>query len=602
MADKITELNPARDIEVFFDKLFGSHKGYVYCPVTAPKDASDWEIWFFKWPEEKEKLVNHIVGLRATKEIYFSPVLFKEPDLQREALKGTQYLWAEFNGETPTPVMLKDIPDPTLKIRTSNVGHEVWLWDISYFEEDLNKVEDTVKRIALKLKADMSAWHYESVFRCPNTTHHRTGLNSFLTKSDNRTTIDAFSHLQKINYLTEDNFKEIPNLQRLLVTHNKRWTDEEWSFFTKRAEQVPHEKRYKALMRLAFTCADKGYDDSEILAVLLNADARWGHYVDRGDVKQKKALIGIINFVRTKKPHQAFNGLENSLLRHLYTPTSLIESEFKVEWIIEGLIEKQGFGLVTGDSGTGKSRFLLSMCIHLAMGKDFLGWKVPRPMKMLFFSLEMNGVQLKIFMEKMVSKLSDEERKLVDENFDLLILGESNNMHIEKEQPKTIEVLQHVKPDGVIIDSLGSAVLEDMENATVINRIFNFVNKEMRNACGAFVLFIHHHRKHGDSKPTKDDIFGSVYIRNQMTTILTLHRISSEKSKEVILRLTAPKLRLSEDMVPVKIRSIPETLQYEIYGNASKINAKGAPLKKIQELETDIDDDDDPEDFFSGDL
>lgn len=76
------------------------------------------------------------------------------------------------------------------------------------------------------------------------------------------------------------------------------------------------------------------------------------------------------------------------------------------------------------------------------------------------------------------------------------------------------------------------------------------------------MIWIHHHRKHGSGKPTVDDIFGSVYLRNQMTGIWTLHRVKTDPVKGDIIEVVNTKQRLTEVQPKFKIRSDRETIGY----------------------------------------
>ena len=559
MDNIVTEINPAGQLDSFFRAMFGSHKGYVYCPVTEPENASECEHFFFKWPEQINELSEHVLKLRSEKEIYFSPLLFKKPELTRDNVYGTKYLWAEFNGETPDVEKTKNFPTPSFKVRTSQPGHEYWFWQLEFFEKDMAKIEDLSKRVAHHLHADLTAWHFESVLRPPSTIHHRSDSRTFM-----------FEHLEIIHgrevfeeihvapkYLTEENFSEIPEVQRVIAKYP--FSDEDWDFFYKSEIEDP-KKRFSALTRLAFICAEMGMENPEMLAILLNADKRWKHFSDRKFEQRKTRLIALINHVRTKKPIEAYRETDNEY--PCYKFSDFMKMDFKVEWALEPFVEKKGMTMITGDSNVGKSRFALLFCIHMAIGKDFLGWKCPKPMRMQFWSLEMNHGQLKQFLDSLTSDLTEDELKILGENFYPVPIGHSVHLDKPSQQPKANRLIDAVKPDGIVIDSFGVAVQDDIENAKLVNQVFDYISREIRGKRDAFVIWIHHHRKHGTGKPSKDDVFGSNYIFAAMTSIWTLHRVKEDKIKGDILEVINVKQRLSEKQATFKIRSNRETIGY----------------------------------------
>lgn len=558
MDSTVTEINPTGELDSFFKMIFGSHRGYVYCPVTEPQNAQACDNYFFQWPDQSDDLVHHVLKLRAEKEVYFSPVLFKYPELEKKHIYGTKYVWAEFNGETPDLTDLKDFPTPSFKIRTSKPGHEYWFWQLQYFEKDMAKIEDLVKRVSHHLKADLSAWHYECVFRPPATIHHRSGLRTFIfDKLEILHDENVFKEIpDPPKYLTEENFRNIPDVQEIVAIYP--WSKEDYQFFFKKEIEVG--KRFKALTRLAFTCAEMGMENPEILAILMNADGRWKHFSDRKPEQRRARLIALINHVRSKKPIEAYRDTKNDY--PVYNFLDFMATEVEVRWLMEPFIEEAGMTMVSGDSNVGKTRFTLRWAIHAALGMDYLGWKCPRPLKVAFWSLEMTHGPLKKFLQSLTSDLTEEQLKQLGENFFPSPIGHSIHLDKPAQQPKAKRLLHTVQPDVTIIDSLGVAVQDDIENQKVVNAVLEFVNKEVRTELGASVIWIHHHRKHGPNKASADNIFGSVYLRNQMSSIFTLHRIKHDPKNGDILEVENKKQRLTEVQPKFKIRSDPKTIGY----------------------------------------
>lgn len=577
----VTELNPAASMRTFLTKMFGSQTGYVYSPFTAPKNASEMEQHFFKWPSEAEELIEHVIENRASKEIYISPMLFRKPELSRENLKGTQYVWAEFNGETPGQNLLKKIPTPTFKIRTSTSGHEVWFWDIQFFSGDIPKIENTLKRIAFWLKADLSAWHYESVIRMPSTIHHRTGLSTYVFDMlDTYSPIEAFTELEDPPlYLNDESFESIPDVESVVYKYS--WKEEHRIFFIKTNPTIDDETKkrntlHKALTRLAFICAEMGMDNKEMMAILLNADNRWKLWADRPKAQQKSRIVGLINYVRVRKP--VVQKVE-IISTKSYGFLEFLQQPFALEWAVENLIQIGGTGVIVGDSGTGKTRFGLHMCLNLALGKPFLIWKPARKLKMLFVSLEMDEPSFQKFSSQQAEAYSIAELEEAQKMFEVWPIGHSNYMDNPKYQPVTLDKVKEVEPDGIIIDSFGAAISGDIKEQTVVRAVFEFLNSQVKPLKKCFILFIHHNVKHGDDDPNSDHMFGSVYVKAEMASIIQLHLIKKDDVKGNILRVRNLKTRMAQGFPDFKIRSNNETLQYEILDQT-------AAKKKLSELKT----------------
>lgn len=598
--NNVTELNPAGHIKTFLTKVFGSHGGYVYSPITAPKNAKDFTPHWFKWPERADDMVEHIVRHRASHEIYFSPVLFKEPELSRENIRGSQYVWAEFNGETPSADLLKNIPTPSFKIRTSNPGHEVWYWDIQFFIEDIDKIEDVLKRLAFRLKADLSAWHYESVLRMPHTIHHRSGLSTYvLDVLDTITPIQIFEQLEDAPlYLNDESFSKIPDIEKCISRHV--WKDTDYDFFKKANPTIDDQSKkretlHRALTKLGYICAEMGMDNQEMMAVLLNADNRWKLWADRTKEQQKTRIIGLINYIRVKKPITQKTEIIN---RKSYGFLEFLQQPFALEWAVEGLIQIGGTGTIVGDSGTGKTRFALAMSINFALGKQFLIWTPTRKLKMLFISLEMDESSFQEFSHKQSDAYTVAELQEAQEMLEVWPIGHSNYMDNPKYQPVTLDKVREIEPDGIIIDSFGAAVGDDIKDQTVVRRVFEFLNSQLKPIKKCFVFFIHHNVKHGDDDPKSDHIFGSVYVKAEMSTIIQLHRIKEDPVKGDIIRVRNLKTRMAKNFPEFKIRSNNETIQYDMFDTSAakkKLTAlkeKTAQAQEAADNEASEDEDD----------
>ncbi len=60
----------------------------------------------------------------------------------------------------------------------------------------------------------------------------------------------------------------------------------------------------------------------------------------------------------------------------------------EVEWVVEGVIQKGGNGIVTGEPKAGKSLLMTDLLLALATGTPWLGFKVPRRVKCALISRE----------------------------------------------------------------------------------------------------------------------------------------------------------------------------------------------------------------------
>lgn len=575
MPEKVVELNPLKGPEMFLDRLFGQYSGFVYCPTTTAGDASDSESHFFKWPSQRRDIVAHVRKMRSRRDIYFSPTLFRNPELNSDYVCGTKFVWAEFNGETPADD-LKGLPAPSIKVLTSKPGHEVWLWELDSFNSNLKEVRDILSRIAYHLDADLSTWHHEDVLRLPGTVNHRAGVEARIIESNaSKFSIERFKILPEITKPEEEPEEgPAPSLTTILMRHP--FKEETIAFFQKRdplagkpEEEKTRSALHKAYTRLAFDLAEAGLSNREMLILLTNADGRWKLWADRNPEQQRRKLKGLVDLVRKHISTRIRSIIEqeddyDSITWNYW---DFLEQEFEFDWLVKDLIEKNSFALIVADSETGKTRLTLSLSIHLAMGRKFLIWEPIKPLKIVYASLEQGrgGLQMTVNSLSIDSlNITDEEKALLGENF--LLFAKGSSIHLDKPQGQSrfTKYIENHAPDIIIIDTLGVAIQDDIENAKIINTTFEYINATLREKLGIAVCFIHHNKKHGDGKAKKDDMFGSMYIRAQASSVIGLTRIGSRKT--MTLSIDNGKNRLALPFDTFTCMAPKDSAHYEISG------------------------------------
>jgi hypothetical protein len=552
--------SPIEGLGHFFDTIWGSTEGFVYLP-TRDQKSDTWVKRFFPWPKGKANVINHVLASTALGlDSYFAPAIFETATRPvKENIKGTNVLWAEFDGTAPEKwepeptdgSQRPPVPPPSLRIQSSRDGHEHVYWRLDEFTKDIEFVEGSNRSIAYTLRADTSGWDINQILRPPFTTNYKHDLPVTLVTNDstdyNRS---SFSQLKPALKLVSDsiNTDDLPKVEWLIAKY--RWDEEHFKLFMDTGVQLEADKRRShALMRLGYYCAEQGMSDTEAYSIISNAADRWGKFTGRMD--RKKRLIDIVNRARQKHPvaldSLTFKGLLEDTevatgTQYLYGFQSFLDSEINIEWAVEGFIEKGGMGMISSAPGVGKTQLSIQFGIACALGIPFLGWKIPVPLKIFFFSLEMSHVALKIFMEQIALEYPDPvQRKLLEENFKIIPLGQSLPVdRPDSRQFMELMVNEH-RPDGLIFDALGKLTSSELKEETA-KKINDYMGV-LRSKYGCFVWQIHHNKKaqEGNKKPNKlEDVYGNVYVTTDMTTVLTLWKGDSGiELNQVKARLTA---------------------------------------------------------------
>jgi len=546
----VSSLNPVRELDDFFTFMYGEQQGLVYSPLKDPETGS-WDSHFFEWPAQKAQLIEHVTKNTSTREVYYGPAMYSKPQAKKENILGTYVIWAEFDGTVPESY--SPIPIPTLRVQSSNPGHEHVYWRLDYFEVDVSLIEKANKSLTYALGADTSGWDATQILRpVTSLNHKRSGVRvSQLTKTHTSISVEFFAGLPETNESVRDvDLDVIP--ETLDVVAKYKWEPEAFKFF--RRTEMAVGSRSSAMMRLGYYCAEMKMSDEEAYSILQNADARWKKFTDRSD--RKRRILDIINKARVKFP------LDPDLTPvdefPVFNYGEFMASNVSIEWAIPGILQRAGLFLLSGPAGAGKTTLTLQFAIHMALGKPFLGWQIDKQNKIVFVSLEMGHADLKFFMETMSQNLTDAEKEILNTNLLLIPLGQGISLESGSVQRQVNSLLDKHAPNGIIFDSLSVSTESDLSEESGLKKVFMYVNS-LRESRDVFIWFIHHNRKAQSQNKTPNklsDVYGSFLITSQPTTVITVWPTGANHLQVIPL-----KVRLSRQPTPFMVERT-ETLQF----------------------------------------
>lgn len=548
MEAKASATNNLVEIESFLDSLFEGQEGYIYAP-TKSADSEFWQTYFFKWPSQRKAAATHLLLSSKDKDAYVAPSIFKAPSDKKQAWKGSNYVWVEFDGNAPEQPP-SGIPHPTFRIQSSVSRHEHWYWRLNSFEVDYHVLEGLAKQLTYTLDADKSGWDCSQVLRAPGTLHQGSSKRVKLLAANSKSYgYGDFRNLVKVpeTAVINTTWEGIPDAQDVIAKY--KWDEEALNLFRK-AKQ-PQGSRSSAMTRLGFHCVEMGMTNDECYAILLNADERWGKYKTRNPQDRAKRLIGIITHCRSKKELESELRLTNR--ESFVSLGDFRNTSLRVKWLYKDFLSEQGLGIISAAPGIGKSTLSIRLGIAAVLAKDFLIWEFGAGMegkRVGFLSLEMAGLECRKFIEDMWPSFSDDEKSKISDNFFILPLGYSLSLASKENQQMILDEIDKHNIDFLIVDSLKAATALDERK---LDLFFDWVNKFVRNLRGVTVWLIHHNRKppnEGSRKPKGlEDLYGDTFIGAHPTTVVSLWR----RSKGII-EVIPMKIRLAEEQDPFTIK------------------------------------------------
>lgn len=333
---------------------------------------------------------------------------------------------------------------------------------------------------------------------------------------------------------------------------------------------LPREKRFdrsEGLMRIAYFGAELGWTDPQIMVAIQDADRRWEKYTGRPG--RENILINFVNKARQKHGYSkieefTFAGMQKAKTveakpivdtdtskKLVYGFQDFLDADFPIDWMLEGLLSKAGFGLLVAHPGTGKTTLALQMGISLALGHEkFLRWNnVGGTKKVMFLSFEMSAAPLKLFMSTIAE--SYEDRQTLNRNFLVMPLGEPVPFDTEAGQAFFNNLLDEYMPDLVIVDSMQKISSKELTDEQSVKSLIHYMSGVRAKYKTAMVV-IHHNRKKANDAQKKSveisDVYGSTYINADADFVMNLHTESQD-----LLTLTMLKNRLGPTPLPFDI-------------------------------------------------
>lgn len=349
------------------------------------------------------------------------------------------------------------------------------------------------------------------------------------------------------------------------------WTDDMLDLFEKPKEEV--EDRSSALQRFAYSAAEVGWTDEQIMAALYALDDRWQKYTARRKATRDNIILNLVNRAREKVGYTSVDIEVSKFLRDPEVPTvdatepaktqlvwgadEFVKADFPINWMLDGLLPEEGIGFISGFPGSGKTQFALQLASYLALGYEkFVKWPITNgERKVLFLSLEMGPAPFHHFMET-IGRTYAEHRKSWNKNLRVAPIGEPIPLDTKAGQKFLDNLLEAEQPDVLIIDSLQTAMSKEMTDETASKALMQYVMRT-RTKYGCAVIIIHHNRKKSAEAKRKDmtelsDMYGSIMFSANADFVLGIDKqtdggLVSVHSLKIRLGPTPPPIDLLRD-------------------------------------------------------
>lgn len=291
--------------------------------------------------------------------------------------------------------------------------------------------------------------------------------------------------------------------------------------------------RSTAIYQLARQLGELNLSDGTIRTLLEFADEKWGKFFKRNDssirldsLMEKANEVRPVSHLTTVKPLK---------------PSQLAEAAGEIDWLIEGVLATQTYGLISGSTGVGKSQVAIQLGISLAKGINWLTHATKKS-RVLFSSLEMGANELQYFNEKLVggSPINEEE-----DIFHYLPIGEPVSLLTEEGRDFYLQFIDDY--DVFIFDTVSSSThLSMLDEATApgIVAFFTRLTQQYQKT----VVALGHDVKQAQKDNRAENMYGHRLLIDRASMIMRIDKAGDG------LIISYPKVRLAR---------APESLQYD---------------------------------------
>jgi RecA-family ATPase len=254
------------------------------------------------------------------------------------------------------------------------------------------------------------------------------------------------------------------------------------------------------------------------------------------------------------------------------------------EELIEGVLRRGHKMLISGSSKAGKSFLLMELCIAIAEGIQWLGFKC-RKGKVLYVNLEIDPASAINRFLKIYDALGIQKRGM-----DNIVVWNLRGHAVPLDMlvPKLLRRVRDQSFDAIVIDPIYKVITGDENNASEMGAFCNQFDR-ICSATGCATIYCHHHSKGAQGmKKAMDRASGSgVFSRDPDAQLDMIQLELSETVKNTVRDGNATAWRLESSLREFpNIRPVNFWFEYPVHrvdtsGELKTAYAEGSPMANL---------------------
>jgi hypothetical protein len=265
----------------FFDSLFEHDQGFLCIATTRPPARRDTfhEEWF-KWPDQREAVVDYVEKVRDTHNVYFCVNIMSVPRRKKDNAVPQNIVWADLDACRPDQV---DVP-PQVVIESSPYRYQaIWRLDRKI---DPFIAESYAKRIAYRhadLGVDKSGHDITQLLRVPGTYNWKYATEDapavkLIVNSSTEISTEIFDRIPDADNVVDlpdvgvPVLESLPSVESVVYRYTQAFQDLGVAHtFSRYYSQEPPSDWSGHLWRLLLICFEVGMTAEEVFVIAKHA-------------------------------------------------------------------------------------------------------------------------------------------------------------------------------------------------------------------------------------------------------------------------------------------------------------------------------------------
>ncbi len=177
-------------------------------------------------------------------------------------------------------------------------------------------------------------------------------------------------------------------------------------------------------------------------------------------------------------------------------------------FLVAHLVLARALGLLSGDTGSAKTAFLIHLCLSLIAGLPVAGrFPVRADATVLFVNGEMGTDTLARYLHEAAAglRVNIPTNRFFFEGADGIA-----SWRFGENPTALVALVEKLRPDLVVLDTQRALLVDDESDTAEVRRVFGWLRTNIIDAFGATVLIAHHLRKIGPiSNSSRERVAGS---------------------------------------------------------------------------------------------